>query len=86
MKLRDGRRRSYCEKKERVEMMEQVSKAVRSFSCALKVVSFILKFLMISATVLHVAREKTFLACSRADNGHAIIRVRFHDSRWIMQG
>ena len=52
---RDGQWRSYHGKNKCTEMMEWVSKAVSSFSHALKVVSEILKFHAISLTVQHIA-------------------------------
>jgi len=52
---RDGRQISYHVKKERAEMMEWVSKAVSSFSCALKAVTGIMKFQAVSLTTRHVA-------------------------------
>ena len=55
VKSRDGRQRSYCGEKKRVEMREQVSKVVSSFSHALKAIREIMKFHAISFTARHVA-------------------------------
>lgn len=55
MKSIDGQWRSYREKNKRAEMMEQVFKAINSFSRALQVVSCILKFHAISLTTRRVA-------------------------------
>ena len=46
--------------RKRAEMMERVSKALNSFSCSLKAISFISKFHAISLIKRHVAQENHF--------------------------